>query len=64
MKDKYVVVEIDESEFMAVTKAQEKLSFETRPVGFYRFLVPEMKLIAETICDIEQFNNAYLLQIL
>jgi len=64
MKDKYIVVEVNELEFMAVTKAQDKLGFKTRPVGYYSFLVNEMKLVAESICDIKQFENPYLLQIL
>ncbi len=64
MKDKYIVVEINPSEFMAVTRAQNKLNLETRPVGYYGFLTKEMKLIAESICDIEKFTNPYLLQIL
>ena len=64
MKDKYIIVEVNESEFMAVTKAQYKLNFKTRPVGNYKFLVAEMKLVAESICDIKKFENPYLLQIL
>jgi len=64
MKDEYIVVEVDESNFMAVTKAQNKLNLKTRPVGYYKFLIPEMKIIAESICDISKFTNPYLLQIL
>jgi hypothetical protein len=64
MKDKYIVVEVEKSEFMPVTQAQNKLNFRTRPIGFYNYLTKEMKLIADSICNIQDFQNPYLLQIL
>ena len=64
MKDKYIVVEVDKSNFMAVTQARNKLNFRTRPVGYYDCLITEMKLIADSICNIQDFKNPYLLQIL
>lgn len=64
MESKYIVVEIEEKTFMAVTKAQDGLNYKTRPVGHYKFLIPEMRKICESICDISKLNNPYLLQIL
>ncbi len=64
MRNEYIVIEVNETDFMAVTKAQNKLCFKTRPVGHYKFLIVEMKLIAESICNISKFTNPYLLQVL
>ena len=60
----YIVVNIDKTAFMAVTKEQNKLGFKTRPVGYVKHLIPEMKDIANSLCDLSTFENPYLLQII
>lgn len=61
---KYIVVEIDKTAFMAVTKAQNELNVKARPVGYVNLLIPEMKDIANSLCDLSKFKNPYLLQVI
>lgn len=65
MKDKkYAVIEINDHEFMPVTKALNKLNLQYRPVGFYYLLDKRMRAEADKVADISKFTNPYLIQII